>query len=316
MFSSEGFKMSRCDLNKMDKTVFGKVILGDKVFSLDIAPTYGQAVDNLRSKRVTEENNTNPVYVKKDGSKIYRPLTLKEHAEWAVENYDTKTNNETGERRSYEERIALFQFPFVDTCTAIISKKDSTKFIVVPECEEAIDIPKDFSGRFKPVEYDSFKGLGNEYDSSKGAFNRRLQEHQSKDYDDDAWREELGKSLHNEYKRIIFDIKGELAKINVKNITEEMKSTYPPREHLRAMGWYVNPSDETSMLQIVSINGAYHKDNMIGSSDVSMADFNSESHIVHISPRKIFADKSIRPDSSLSDLVNAYLQPAYQYTQR
>ena len=108
--------------------------------------TYALSAHALR-ETCEKENNT--VHPKING--VYRPLSFKETIEARVEEYN-KGNKD------------LFNYRF-STSSGIVYKANSTKFKIIPLCEQLIQIPEDFKKEYLPADYSNFKEL--ELDFSK-----------------------------------------------------------------------------------------------------------------------------------------------------
>jgi len=70
-----------------------------------------------------------------------KPLTFKETILARVEAY------ESGDKSLFDT--------WLDSCTGIVYKSGTTKFKIVPNCEQLRTISKDFSGAFLPITYDA-----------------------------------------------------------------------------------------------------------------------------------------------------------------
>ncbi len=116
-----------------DPLIAGKYIL------MPQTSTYALGVDALRKK----------------GAK--RPFTFKENIQARVEAY------ESGDHRLFET--------WLDSCTGIAYKAGTTKFKIVPNCEQLRNIPKDFSQAFMPINYAKIDGI--ELDSGSTLFGKR-----------------------------------------------------------------------------------------------------------------------------------------------
>lgn len=106
-----------------------------KTYSMKEGETYAEAVHKLQ-KYATDNQ---PQFTLKDGSKIYRPLTLKENM-----------------IASLEHNI-LFSHIY-HTCTGIVFRRRSNLYKINPEVKELINIPKGFSKEYMDIDYENFDG--------------------------------------------------------------------------------------------------------------------------------------------------------------
>ena len=150
--------------DKENKKVRGSYVL------LPQTSTYAIGVQALRDAYSKTKESVHPLFTRDDGSKTVRPLTFKENIEARVNDYKT-LKDENGNNRSREDRLRLFS-RWLDSCTGIAYKAQSTKFKINPECRELITINQDFNQPFISIDYSSFKGL--ELDSSRGKYNQPL----------------------------------------------------------------------------------------------------------------------------------------------
>ncbi len=109
--------------------------------------TYALGVQALR-RAFRLEQNADPRhrFVRPDGSWLYRPLTFKETIQARVESYEQSTP---------EDRLKLF-LKWEDSCTGAAYKARTTKFKLIPECEQLITIPTNFNGYFLNVSYNTW----------------------------------------------------------------------------------------------------------------------------------------------------------------
>ncbi len=61
---------------------------------------------------------------------------------------------------------------WLNSCTGIAHKAGTTEFSIIPECQNLITIPEDFTQYFLPVVYSTVNGV--QLDSQKGIYNRPL----------------------------------------------------------------------------------------------------------------------------------------------
>ena len=116
--------------------------------------TYALGVDALREACKNDPASAHPQFTLPDGSIVYRPLTFRENLEARVKEYETLQHPD-GRAKTAEERQALF-LKWLDSCTGIAYKANTTKFKVIPECLPLITIDKDNRDHFLAVPYSSF----------------------------------------------------------------------------------------------------------------------------------------------------------------
>ncbi len=131
--------------------------------------TYAKGVHKLQDT-LKSTLNAHPMFVKDQRSNIYRPLTFRENIEARIDDFETKIDAD-GNNRSDDERAKLFN-NYLDSCTGIAYKANSTKFKIKPICEELILINKGFNDGFKPITYNNFQGV--ELDSALDKYDSLL----------------------------------------------------------------------------------------------------------------------------------------------
>ena len=95
---------------------------------------------------------------------VARPLTFKETILARIANYVQNGNKHV--------KADLFS-QWVDTCTAIVYKKDSWNFRIIPLSSLLVSLPEEFNKPFVDFEYDSLFRY-DEFDQSDGRYNRLL----------------------------------------------------------------------------------------------------------------------------------------------
>ncbi|MFH1682869.1 MAG: hypothetical protein ABIA37_03660 [Candidatus Woesearchaeota archaeon] len=150
----------------------------------------------LREACKQENNQVHPRFTLDKKTQIYRPLTFKENLEARVNDYESNKNS--------DERIRLFN-RWLDSCTGIAYKKKSTKFKIIPECQELITLDRDFDEDFLQIDYSKLQGI--ELDSNQSKYNEVLTK--AKVLNHPAWNAavEGDKSLLTTYTNIIFNEK-------------------------------------------------------------------------------------------------------------
>ncbi|MGV8150195.1 MAG: hypothetical protein ACP5NV_00530 [Candidatus Woesearchaeota archaeon] len=132
---------------------------------------YAQAVDALRNIPISKDY-VMPVFMKSDGSLIYRPHTMKELYEIKLEDFFT-LKDANGNTRSDDNRLRFWKTWF-STCSGVLSN-DSRYIMIVPESEDLIlmdKMDKKNSNLTLPVGFDTIDGIKINY--NKKFFNRGL----------------------------------------------------------------------------------------------------------------------------------------------
>jgi len=169
---------------------------------MDMANTYALGIHALREACVNDSNCAHPKFVKKDGSSIYRPLTFEENIRARLDDYNTLQNPD-GSARSDKERLNLFN-TWLDSCTGIAYKKESTLFKIITESEDLINIPKGFNDSYIAADYSKLQGV--ELDSSHEIYNQLLTRKQVMEHP--AWNAAVGdKHLIKDYAGLIFKLR-------------------------------------------------------------------------------------------------------------
>ncbi|MBU4242500.1 MAG: hypothetical protein KKF52_04685, partial [Nanoarchaeota archaeon] len=162
-----------------------------------------------------------------------RPLTFEENIKARVDDYETLFD-ENGNERDLNLRTRLFN-TYLDSCTGIAYKAKTTKFKIVTECSELINIASNFNEHYLPIDYGSINGI--ELDSSQGIYNQLLTPKQILEHP--AWNEFIkDKSLLKTYIDLFFKLKPGDGKMRFW-VNKETK-----KNELRAL--YVNGIDSDS----------------------------------------------------------------------
>ena len=135
------------------------------------ASTYANGLHALREACEQNNNPVHPKFVRDDGSEIYRPLTFKENIAARVEDYETELNLD-GTERSHDDRLRLFNRRWLTSSCGIAHKAKSSKFKIIPVCQELITIAQDFNLTYLPINYDSLTGT--ELDRVNGKYDTLL----------------------------------------------------------------------------------------------------------------------------------------------
>ena len=168
---------------------------------MDQADTYAKGVHTLQKACQKRSDSPHPTFTKPDGSLIYRPLTFKETLQIKVTDYNT-LKDEDGNERDLEDRLRFFNH-WIDSCTAMAYKGGTTKFKVVPTCEELITIKNSFNETFLPIEYDSIVGV--ELDTTAGKYDEALTKKEVMNHPGWLAAVHEDKGLLKEYRNIVFD---------------------------------------------------------------------------------------------------------------
>ena len=203
------------------------------------ADTYAQGVHALQKTCVKEKNCSHPMFTQDNGKMIYRPLTFKENIEARVHDYETLKNAD-GSERTEKERLRLFS-RWLDSCTGIAYKTGTTRFKIIPICEQLITIKKFFANSFLQINYDHIEGV--ELDNKNGKYNNLFT--QDEVLEQPAWRTAVDDDkLLKIYSKIVFD---------------KLKQD-------KAMGFGVEPNKETDELRALWVNYLDNYSNAFGGS--------------------------------------------------
>lgn len=133
-------------------------------------------------------------------------------AKLRAEGEQPKTFKQNIEARviAYENGDRSLVNTWLDSCTGMAYKAGTTKFKIIPRCNDLLTIPEVFYQYFLPIIYDNISAP--ELDSSNGSYNRLLEESEVENHE--GWREALENdvALLKVYRDIIFkDFKKERA---------------------------------------------------------------------------------------------------------
>jgi len=166
------------------------------------AETYALGVEKLKNACLADQLNAQPLFTQNDNSKIIRPLTFEENIRARVNDFETLLD-ENGNDRSLEQRKRLFN-TLLDSCTGIAYKAKTTKFKLITECSELVNIANNFNEEYLPISYNAVNGI--ELDSSKGIYNKLLTPQQVLEHK--AWNAIVqDSSLLKTYTDIVFQLK-------------------------------------------------------------------------------------------------------------
>jgi len=191
-----------------------------------------------------------------EGSKLVRPLTFKENLEARINDYETLTNSD-GSERTKEERLKLFTERWLDSCTGVAYKAETTKFKLIPVCRELVTIDKDFNDSYLTVDYNSIAGV--ELDSSQEGVKYRPVLTQAEVLEHPAWLTavEEDRTLLENYTQIVFsELKEKYNRdtgmgfwVRTENITEnELRALFVD---------YLNDNSDANGNNNLSSNGSF-----------------------------------------------------------
>ena len=143
---------------------------------------YAKGVHALREDANKDPNSQQPTWIQADGSSIIRPLSFRETIKARVNDYESPTPS--------NDRLRLFH-TWLDSCTGYASKKESTKFKLIPQCKELITLPQTFNEYALPIDYNTIQGI--KLDTSTAKYNQRLTKQEVLNHP--AWREALEQDL-------------------------------------------------------------------------------------------------------------------------
>ena len=159
-----------------------------------------------------------------------RPKTFKENIVARVVAYENGDNE-------------LFD-TMLDSCTGVVNKKKSTKFKVVPQSRDLIDVHVTFNKSFLPIDYDTVHRI--ELDSSDGKYNQNLTRDEILDHPGWLVAVEADAHLLKTYRDIIFN-----------GLKKE-----------KAMGFYVRQNTEQDELRALFVYDLFNDSYAGGSYDL------------------------------------------------
>ena len=195
------------------------------------ARTYVLGVEALREYSA-KGYSMQSLYTRTDGSWIVRALTFKENLQARVEDYNTLKNAD-GSVKTDDERLRLFN-RWNDSCTGISYKAGATKFKIVHQSLDLIEIPSEFNSEFMRIDYNSINGI--ELDSSDAKYGTLLSKEEVICHP--AWLAavENDNVLLSEYADIVFNL---------------LKEKYKKKD---GMGFWVRQNTETDELRALLVN--------------------------------------------------------------
>src|SRR3989344_6387875 len=194
--------------------------------------TYALGVDAHRKSYENGDCPLQPIYTKPDGSRIVRPLTFKENLQARVETYNTLKNVD-GSAKTDDERLRLFN-RWNYSCTGIAYKAGTTKFKIVHQSMDLIEISSEFNSGFMQIDYNFIDGI--ELGSNDAEYGTLLTSSQAKSHP--AWLAavENDNVLLSEYADIVFSL-----------LKEKYKKT-------DGMAFWIRQNTETDELRALLVN--------------------------------------------------------------
>lgn len=153
--------------------IFSSIDISDKDMKYDRGEeflTYAQAVDPLRSIPVSKDYAM-PVFMKDDGSLIYRPFTMKELYERKLEDFFTLKDADDNER-SIDDRLRFWN-TWIHTCSGIALLDEKT-IKIIPESMDLIMLDKNFSDETLPINALKYVNNAIEFKYEEELFNKGL----------------------------------------------------------------------------------------------------------------------------------------------
>lgn len=214
---------------------------------LPVQTTYAIAVHVLRGA-CHVNLSTQPLFTREDGSRIYRPLTFKETIQAKIEDYNT-THDKDGNERTLDDRLRFFN-KYIDSCTGMSYKKESTEFQIILECSPLIEIARDFNEAFLPDSYASVKNGIKLNSSGRGKkYNQSLTKQEIENHE--GWRTAVDDvALLRNHRDIVFSA---LAARNDGNMPD------------KAMGFYVRSNTDEDELRALFVSYLYYSSYADGS---------------------------------------------------
>lgn len=135
---------------------------------MPVASTYASGKAALDKACRKESSTVHPLYILPDGSRRYRPLTMRENFQAQVEDFWT-LKNQNGKKRTLDDRLRLFTDSWTDSCTSIAYKGGTSEFTIIPHDEALITLPANFTEQFLAIAYPAFPSM--RLNSSNGKYN-------------------------------------------------------------------------------------------------------------------------------------------------
>lgn len=165
-------------------------------------PTYALGVAALQEACSADVSSPHPL-IEIAGSSVYRPLAFRENIEARVKEYNTLTNPD-GSSKTEEQRLPVFN-KWLDSCMGIAYQRKTTKFKLIPHCEQLITIADDFNEAFIAAPYDALHGVELDSRARSVKYNDWLTQNQVVNHP--AWKAAVDDdALLREYAGIIFPL--------------------------------------------------------------------------------------------------------------
>ena len=227
-----------------------KILSGNYEIS-DRFDRYELGVESIRSTPITNAN-AQPIFVKPDHSKIYRPLTTLESLEVMIKDFNTLKGS-NGNVRSEEDRLRLFS-NYKYTCTGVAYKTDGKEIKILPESMELILIDKDLNKSFLSIDYSKISGT--RLDTKQAKYNQGLSREEVLNHP--AWLASVentthGKNILKEYTEIVFNY-----------LKTKKNST-------QGMGFYIVTDPKADQLWALYVNGVVNISNANGNSFLDLS---------------------------------------------
>ena len=113
---------------------------------------YASGVDELQIQCARENNQNHPKFTLPDGRVVHRPLTFKENCLARLNQFNTFTNSD-GSRRTLEQRTKFMVEDINSCCGIAYPSGGSSKFKLILQSPELIDISPSFNKEFYPIDY-------------------------------------------------------------------------------------------------------------------------------------------------------------------
>ena len=220
-----------------------KILSGNYEIS-DRFDRYELGVESIRSTLITN-TNAQPIFVKPDHSKIYRPLTTLESLEVMIKDFNT-LHDSNGDVRSEEDRLRLFS-NYKYTCTGVAYKADGKEIKILPESTELILIDKNLNKPFLSIDYAKISGT--RLDKKQAKYNQGLSKAEVLNHP--AWLASVentthGKNILKEYTEIVFNY-----------LKTKKNST-------QGMGYYIVTDPKVDQLRALYVYGIDYNSNAVG----------------------------------------------------
>ncbi len=157
---------------------------------------YPICLDDLVRQCLADPNSLQPKFGLASGKEVYRPFTFRENLLARIHQF------------SQQNQQGLFNV-YLDSCTGIVYRRNSTKFKIIPICKKLIELKSNFRGDFVRLSDGEYNVLEYpELDSTRGKYNQRLSKSEMLKHP--AWNASVetvqyGGGYLKEYADIVFD---------------------------------------------------------------------------------------------------------------